>query len=1008
MPAFVDPKTGERFENVPDQDSERAQVEFGLVPADQYDAEQRSGGFGSQLQTAGEEALRQGAALIPGVDAGAAPAGLTELEPGQEGNALTDLYSPEARERRLVNPTAAAIGGTAPVVAAGLAVPGAGALGAAATLGLDALSGYSQEAVDAEMEGRGITGSNVLRNAALNSVFSLGAAGLGAGARAALRGGKSVVEAAAERAAKVVGDRAAAARGEDLVEAMADPAARDAFMTRLADETRGSVKASGEALEQAKAPKVATNPNAQRDAVEAVVDLFEKSDPDLVRTLREAEKGSGRARLDKIAEVREQLPDDHPLAQALDQVTGREDLWGQGSIQGSRDIATAKGLFPGDNASTDELLGYADALRKIPGMEKHADDVSRLVERTNEARVASTIQPQVKPKDAAKIVAKADGAKAKIRDTVVGRGAKRGSLQAFTDQFQDLVSNAEKRETFQAFEATMRPTEREALSQQVKGLAQESLDAIAVLPDTTQGKLLAFAEAAEKSGSAGDLDRLKNALQTQRKRYAKLEGTDARARDYMDAIDQVEPRMRAALEDPKFVGKEVADLQRARNEAWSNPDSGFIRNQNRMKAAGFNLLDIVEQGYDGRPVLQADARAFESLMNAPPEQAIKALDSWVQQIEAAKSIARTVAGKDAKAAAFLKEANALQQQANDLWRLKLAEDITGRNPPGFGERLATAGMRRAGGAAGAAVGGAIGGVPGAVVGGGLGMVADAALSGTSARAVWESASDRALQAIAGMKDMARQDAALTAKLMLNAEDARRYLRLAGDIAPAIARFKGEHSSERQAFDGYRDLIDGFAARPESLVNLLVEEFGDVEQLSPKLQREMIAQAVKVAGYLSEHMPGRRNVSVVYPQGTPASSMEIRQFAYRFTAATDPASVFLDARAGRLQKVQVDTLQALWPGEYEDLRTEVLTALGSGKVTTRGRQHASLLFGFDSAVDPALGTRTRQVVALAREAQEAQKSAAPSSPAMSRSKLPSSAAQTPGGISALELGQQMTL
>jgi hypothetical protein len=66
---------------------------------------------------------------------------------------------------------------------------------------------------------------------------------------------------------------------------------------------------------------------------------------------------------------------------------------------------------------------------------------------------------------------------------------------------------------------------------------------------------------------------------------------------------------------------------------------------------------------------------------------------------------------------------------------------------------------------------------------------------------------------------------------------------------------------------------------------------------------------------------------------------------------------------------------------------------------------SLLFGFPSGVDPALGPRTRAVVAAARADQDEQ-APPPSSRGMNRSKLPSSAGLTPGGMASLQLGQQI--
>jgi hypothetical protein len=168
---------------------------------------------------------------------------------------------------------------------------------------------------------------------------------------------------------------------------------------------------------------------------------------------------------------------------------------------------------------------------------------------------------------------------------------------------------------------------------------------------------------------------------------------------------------------------------------------------------------------------------------------------------------------------------------------------------------------------------------------------------------------------------------------------------------------------------------------------------------------MTAQAMRIAGYLQDNLPGQRNVSVVYPDGTPPSRAEVRQFALRFGAAVDPAGVLADARAGRIERTQLETLQALWPREYDAIRAGVIQELGGGRATPQTRQRMSLLFGFPSGVDPALGPRTRAVVAAARGAQES-RARAPRGSGMNRQRLPSTATMQPAGMAALSLGAQI--
>ena len=69
MAVFVDPKTGEQFDNVPDDEAERAQSEFGLISPSEYAArqawEQKSlGEKAEETALAGAKGLLRGGASL--------------------------------------------------------------------------------------------------------------------------------------------------------------------------------------------------------------------------------------------------------------------------------------------------------------------------------------------------------------------------------------------------------------------------------------------------------------------------------------------------------------------------------------------------------------------------------------------------------------------------------------------------------------------------------------------------------------------------------------------------------------------------------------------------------------------------------------------------------------------------------------------------------------------------------------------------------------------------------
>jgi hypothetical protein len=120
MAVFIDPNTGERFENVPDEEVERAQSEFGLVTPERWAAKQE--GLPGQIRTGFE-----GAASVANEATGALGL-VTEEERAQLRGALS---TPQALARKEENPLAHGLGQSAPSIAAGGVLGGATRAGAA-------------------------------------------------------------------------------------------------------------------------------------------------------------------------------------------------------------------------------------------------------------------------------------------------------------------------------------------------------------------------------------------------------------------------------------------------------------------------------------------------------------------------------------------------------------------------------------------------------------------------------------------------------------------------------------------------------------------------------------------------------------------------------------------------------------------------------------------------------------------------------------------------------------
>lgn len=269
MPVFIDPRSGERYESVPEEDAERARSEFGLIPEAEHQLQQQYGDQGGRafLNSAAAGAidaavapvrlgseLAQAAAGGLGADGVAQELGafnqqiqgrqvlenlnavLGELTGQGNAEAIGQRYSEEARAIAEANPnwsTAGYVGGQlAGSVASGL-TGAASQLGKAASsaatssaLGRSALALATEGAAEGAILASGeateaafihnekLTSEQMMASIGLGALIgggaggTLGAAGYGAGA--VYRGGRRAADAAGDRLRRVFGPRTTA------------------------------------------------------------------------------------------------------------------------------------------------------------------------------------------------------------------------------------------------------------------------------------------------------------------------------------------------------------------------------------------------------------------------------------------------------------------------------------------------------------------------------------------------------------------------------------------------------------------------------------------------------------------------------------------------------------------------------------------------------------------------------------------------------------------------------
>ena len=175
MPVMIDPKTGEVFNNVPDQDVGRATEQFGLVSADHYAMLQKYGGLADQTAAAAKTAANVATFGLAGFDSAEDKAQIdTFRESSPTLHALSEIAG------------AAAPGALGGAVAGGV-MTGLGASARAAQIGgLVAEEVAQSAAIDSEHareEERGIDLGNVLMGVPL----AMGVSAAGRLARGAAR-----------------------------------------------------------------------------------------------------------------------------------------------------------------------------------------------------------------------------------------------------------------------------------------------------------------------------------------------------------------------------------------------------------------------------------------------------------------------------------------------------------------------------------------------------------------------------------------------------------------------------------------------------------------------------------------------------------------------------------------------------------------------------------------------------------------------------------------------------
>lgn len=952
MARLVDPATGKLYDGVPPAMAES----HGLVSEEQYQKDQAyeakplaEKGIDTLAVTANQLARP----ILAADDAlgNLAAGGVVPNAPGPGGASVPDPLSPESAELDARHPIAAGVGMAAREAAL---APISGIPGAVARVGTAALLG-SADASFARGEGYVPNARDALTYGGLQAAFE-GAAGVGGLVSRYLRSNRPALEQAAERAEGF----AATARTEGDAAVKAERYAAEAplHFDRLAKEGAEAVDGVSRAVvdvDQALTGlKVEANEVAAQGAAADVRNAL-KAELDANKALP-----AGRTELEPVPT----LPDGREVS-----LVGKslQDL-GQSSKVGmkqesldflrqdERFLRTGKGVNSrlSDEALEKGGLGHIDGIILEPKGEgfylrdgRHRLTVARergmseifgrvISPRTSEVLYEGMIpvaargprgvpgQAEAGQRALAEIRASLglgekpapvpDYARVTPKSSLEAQGGKRpGAGKKLADMSPEAATEARSNLEQQAAIGRKTPFTPKKAGGSVAETRQTMARVLDLLDETEPKNLYAV-------------------LRDSRNALSGLEGSAQSVAMIDEALQRVDVFGKAA---EQYTAATSAGVLRAR-EAWESVQKTLAPGGSVSPKA---LRKLVED-----PAAHAGLRA-------DVQTALEGLDASVDLLRRGGKPA--VLKQAQKAAAQLR---GVLDEADEVAGAVRAQQLSGKSQQGLYARLAKAVAGKAGRMVGSVAGGIVGGWPGAVAGNVIG----------------EALEEPAMALMARMNVYRARDIAQTARAMVYraapaaeraASRAARALPATGIGASAAYRaFAENYDSPQQA---YAASIKAVNVAPEQLAASLGASLEGVPQ---EAQDAINLTAFQTQQFLKSKMPAGVGVSLMNPEGIPASRYSVSKWSLYYTAALNPSSVYKDLAAGRAQLEQIETLKALHPDDYNDLHDEAIRLVSSGarpSIKQRARLH--LLFGIGAEVDPFFSQTLPAMIDNARKA-----------------------------------------
>ncbi len=490
--------------------------------------------------------------------------------------------------------------------------------------------------------------------------------------------------------------------------------------------------------------------------------------------------------------------------------------------------------------------------------------------------------------------------------------------------------------------------------------------------DSAQKKLDRTTDAADSFLISRDAKRQLEQLSAEMSRKAPGEAGDA----FRAVIDDAHSSISAGLKDRSLFGG-AADIEAELSGPWSEKVS---------RGLGTTEADLARKEVDpktGRTLTEFDPKKIRSFLKG---------DAIDRQLSQGK-LEQVLEGAEEMAAAHERHGTWNTEQIKNLRdavgrvreKLSLADELQaatgalqekttpgGRAEKSLGEQAARAvkgyAVGRAAGAAGAAAGGLIGGPVGAALGWGVGEIAQSVgqrLLGLDAAA--RNATKQAARNLAGV------GLGYAERVAGNVSKGAAGAALAGGAMTALARFQGDYPDAQASFDAKRKVLDQHQLQPEVLYETLANSLGDLPKVRPDLFQAIAQRTGEKVRFIRENLPAGLQTSLLYPNGTPPSTSDLRDFATLWNTVLDPETVVHDLNAGTATQQQMAILKKSDRELYDQLRGDIIEMVGTHfkDVPTSTKASLDLLLGADGLAGPLYSSAAARYIGDATKMAQAQ-------------------------------------